>query len=119
MTNYYDQLGHMRVKTAELKTHLSRYLRIVQETGEDIEVCVRDTPVAYLTRTKEAPMNTALQIESRQLEAAFQSVGLTLVAPAVAPSGQPSTRRLPTPSISGDERTDVDTIQETRRQRDW
>ena len=68
---------------------------------------------------KEAPMNTALQIESRQLEAAFQSVGLTLVAPAVAPSGQPSTRRLPTPSISGDERTDVDTIQETRRQRDW
>jgi antitoxin (DNA-binding transcriptional repressor) of toxin-antitoxin stability system len=109
----------MRVKTAELKTHLSHYLRLVQETGEDIEVCVRDTPVASLTRTKEVSMNTALQIESRQLETAFQTVGLTLVAPVAAPSEQPITRRMPTLSISGDQRTDVDTIQETRRQRDW
>jgi antitoxin (DNA-binding transcriptional repressor) of toxin-antitoxin stability system len=109
----------MRVKTAELKTHLSHYLRLVQETGEDIEVCVRDTPVAYLTRTKEVSMNTALQIESREIEAAFQTVGLTLVAPAGAPTGHPSPRRMPIPSISGDGRTDVDTIQETRRQRDW
>jgi antitoxin (DNA-binding transcriptional repressor) of toxin-antitoxin stability system len=109
----------MQVKTAELKTHLSHYLRLVQETGEDIEVCVRDTPVAYLTRTKEVSMNSTQQNVSRQLEAAFQTVGLTLVAPAGAPAGLPSPRRLPTPNISGDGRTDVATIQETRRQRDW
>ena len=83
----------MQVKSAELKTHLSHYLRLVQETGEDIEVCVRETPVAYLTRTKEAPMNTAQQLETRQLEAAFQTVGLTLAAPVALPS---TTRRMPT-----------------------
>ena len=106
----------MQVKSAELKTHLSHYLRLVQETGEDIEVCVRETPVAYLTRTKEAPMNTAQQLETRQLEAAFQTVGLTLAAPVALPS---TTRRIPTPSLAGDGRTDVDSTQEMRNQRDW
>ena len=105
----------MKVKSAELKTHLSHYLRLVQETGEDIEVCVRETPVAYLTRTKEPPMNTALHLETRQLEAAFQTVGLALAAPAALPA----TRRLPMPTPAGDGRTDVDTTQEMRRQRDW
>jgi len=119
MTNSLGQLGLMRVKTAELKTRLSHYLRFLQETGEEIEVCVRDTPVAYLTRTREIPMNTAQQIESRQLENAFQTVGLRMVAP-VAGSAVPSkTRPVPTPSVSGDGRTDLDTIQETRGQRDW
>jgi prevent-host-death family protein len=115
MTNSINQHGHMQVKSAELKTHLSHYLRLVQETGEDIEVCVRETPVAYLTRTKEPPMNTALHLETRQLEAAFQTVGLAMAAPAALPA----TRRLPMPTPAGDGRTDVDTIQEMRRQRDW
>jgi prevent-host-death family protein len=106
----------MQVKSAELKTHLSHYLRHVQETGEDIEVCVRETPVAYLTRTKEAPMNTAQQLETRQLEAAFQTVGLTLAAPTTLPS---TTRRMPIPTLAGDGRTDVDSTQEMRNQRDW
>lgn len=105
----------MQVKSAELKTHLSHYLRLVQETGEDIEVCVRETPVAYLTRTKEPAMNTAQHLETRQLEAAFQTVGLALAAPTVLPT----TRRLPMPTSAGDGRTDVDTTQEMRRQRDW
>jgi antitoxin (DNA-binding transcriptional repressor) of toxin-antitoxin stability system len=116
MTNSINQLGHMKVKSAELKTHLSHYLRLVQETGEDIEVCVRETPVAYLSRTKEPPMNTALQLETRQLEASFQTVGLTLAPPLAS---IPTTRRVPVPTVAGDGRTDVDTIQETRRQRDW
>ena len=109
----------MRVKTAKLKTHLSHYLRVVQETGEDIEVCVRDTPVAYLTRSKEASVDAASKMASRQLEEAFQLAGLTLIAPLVARPGQAGVRRLPAPQISGDERTDIDTTQETRRQRDW
>jgi prevent-host-death family protein len=119
MTNSINQLGHMQVKSAELKTHLSHYLRLVQETGEDIEVCVRETPVAYLTRTKEDPMNTALNLKTRQLEAAFQTVGLILVAPAPPPTPHPTSPHQPAPSVAGDGRTDLDTIQETRRQRDW
>ena len=119
MTNCCDHVGHMRVKSAELKTHLSHYLRLVQETGEDIEVCVRETPVAYLTRTKEAPVNAALNLETRQLEAAFLTVGLTLVSPLAVPSLHPEPRRLPTPTIAGDGRTDLDTVEETRQQRDW
>lgn len=118
-TNIKDQLGHMQVKSAELKTHLSHYLRHVQETGEDIEVCVRDTPVAYLTRlnrTQEAPMNTTPRPDTRQLAAAFQTVGLTLSSP-VTPL--PAERPLPRPTLAGDGRADVSTVTETRSQRDW
>jgi len=39
----------MKVKVGQLKTHLSRYLKDVKETGESIEVCVREDTVAYLT----------------------------------------------------------------------
>jgi prevent-host-death family protein len=38
----------MRVKTAALKNNLSRYLRHVRETGEEIIVCDRDTPIARI-----------------------------------------------------------------------
>lgn len=39
----------MRVKIAELKTHLSKYVQSVRQGGGPIEVCVRDQPVAYLS----------------------------------------------------------------------
>jgi len=39
----------MKVKVGQLKTHLSRYLKDIRETGEPIEVCVREDTVAYLT----------------------------------------------------------------------
>ncbi len=107
----------MQVKTGELKTHLSHYLRHVQETGEEIEVCVREQPVAYLTRSKEDTMNATHQIERRQLETAFQTVGLTLVKPALNVSG--STRLRPQPQLAGDGRTDVDSTAEMRRLRDY
>jgi antitoxin (DNA-binding transcriptional repressor) of toxin-antitoxin stability system len=47
----------MKVKVGQLKTHLSRYLRNAQESGESIEVCVREDTVAYLT--PYAPSKTA------------------------------------------------------------
>jgi antitoxin (DNA-binding transcriptional repressor) of toxin-antitoxin stability system len=47
----------MKVKVGQLKTHLSRYLKDVKETGESIEVCVREDTVAYLTPS--APPGTA------------------------------------------------------------
>ncbi|MCB1207904.1 MAG: hypothetical protein KDK97_01195 [Verrucomicrobiales bacterium] len=107
----------MQVKTGELKTHLSHYLRHVQETGEEIEVCVREQPVAYLTRAKDDPMKATHQIERRQLETAFQTVGLTLVKPALNVSG--SARLRPQPQFAGDGRTDVDSTAEMRSQRDY
>ncbi len=39
----------MRVKLADLKTNLSRYLREIKASGSPLEVCVRDETVAYLS----------------------------------------------------------------------
>jgi prevent-host-death family protein len=39
----------MKVKSAELKANLSRYLKTVRETNESIEILIREEPVAYLT----------------------------------------------------------------------
>ncbi len=39
----------IRVKTAEFKNHLSRYLGILRTTGETITVYDRNTPVAKVT----------------------------------------------------------------------
>ncbi len=36
----------IEVKTAEFKNHLSRFLHLVRETGEEITVFDRDRPVA-------------------------------------------------------------------------
>ena len=116
MTNIDDQVGRMRVKSAELKTRLSHYLHLVHETGEEIEVCIREKPVAYLTRTKEHSMNDAEDSRIRELEAAFRSAGLTLDAPV---SFLPAEGRLPKPQIAGDGRADLDTVEEMRRQHDW
>lgn len=42
----------MKVKVGQLKTHFSKYLRQIGETGQSIEVCVREEPVAYLNPVK-------------------------------------------------------------------
>ena len=39
----------MRVKTADLRNNLSRYIREVRENSETIVVCDRDRPVAVLS----------------------------------------------------------------------
>lgn len=114
-TNWICHVGQMKVKSAELKTHLSQYLRMVQETGEGIEVCVRDKSVAYLSPAKEDPNCESRTVAIRKLEAAFQTVGITLSAPTT-----PATRiPLPTPTMAGDGRSDVCTVQEMRQHRDW
>lgn len=43
----------MKVKVGHLKTHLSRYLKEIRKSGESIEVCLREEPVAYLTPCDE------------------------------------------------------------------
>jgi len=51
----------MKVKIAELKAHLSKYVQSVRDGGEPIEVCVREQTVAYLTRPGESQ-----HLDSRQ-----------------------------------------------------
>jgi antitoxin (DNA-binding transcriptional repressor) of toxin-antitoxin stability system len=116
MTNSTNEVGHMKVKSAELKTHLSHYLRLLQETGEEIEVCVRDKSVAYLSPAKEDPGSESRKVEIRKLEAAFQTVGITLSAPSLPNANQIP---LPTPTLAGDGRSDVCTVEEMRNHRDW
>lgn len=47
----------IKVKVGQLKTHLSRYLKNIKETGEPIEVCVREDTVANLTPSPQAQAN--------------------------------------------------------------
>jgi antitoxin (DNA-binding transcriptional repressor) of toxin-antitoxin stability system len=113
----------MRVKTGELKSRLSHYLRHVRETGEEIEVCVRETPVAYIRRAQENPEDAAVRADQRALEAAFRSVGLRLdPGLSLPPPGGHATSlpgRRPRPSLAGDGRGEIDTVSELRGQRDW
>lgn len=48
------KLVTMKIKTAELKSHLCRYLARVRTTGETIVICDRDTPIATLGPVRQA-----------------------------------------------------------------
>lgn len=68
----------MKVKLGQLKTHFSRYVRKLRETGEPIEVCVREETVAYLTpahqkESQDGGRNDAARIRS------LEQAGLHLV----------------------------------------
>jgi prevent-host-death family protein len=101
----------MKVKVGQLKAHLSKYLKSVQETGEPIEVCVREKGVAYLSplpEKSEADLN-----KDKRLEARLQAVGLR-----VAQWGA-STEFEPKPGKAGDRKKVANTILSLREGRDW
>ncbi len=105
----------MKVKTGELKTHLSRYLRQLKDSEEGIVVCVRDQPVAYLTSIKGSATDNALNRETAVLRQRLQSVGLLLGGRP--PGTDPPVTLLP--QVAGDGRTDVCSIEQMRGARDW
>ncbi len=108
------QLSHMQVKTAELKANLSRYVRQVRETGEPIEILLRDETVAYLTPastpSRVAPEEKAEQI---RLEKAFSDSGLTCEWASQRQPVQPS------PVSAADGLTDVNSVAAIRAEKDW
>jgi len=106
----------MKVKIGELKTHLSRYLRQLAEDGEPIEVCVREEPVAWLTRARAAAAAVDLQ-PHEQVVRGLERSGLRLSAAprAVAPPCDFS----PTPTPAGDRRTDSSTVTDMRARKDY
>ncbi len=100
----------MKVKTGELKTHLSHYLRKVKEGGEKLEVCVREETVAYLVPAKDGHQDAY----DNELHIRLSRVGL-----AMSKSPPKKKPNIPTPLPALDGRTDMDTIQSIRAEKDW
>ncbi|OQA25107.1 MAG: hypothetical protein BWY59_01905 [Verrucomicrobia bacterium ADurb.Bin345] len=100
----------MKVKVAQLKTHLSRYLRELEREGGSIEICVRERPVAYLASARTAPESG----ETAQQQQRLQAVGLKWT-----PSNVPAEKFEPAPVPAGDGRKNVASVQRMRSERDW
>lgn len=105
----------MKVRVADLKAHLSRHLRHVSETGETLEVCVRENPVAYLTPAGGGAPNADEVKAADALKERLHSAGLTLAKPASTPRALPAIHV----SVAGDGRTDVATVSSLRAAKDW
>ena len=107
-----------KVKTAELKANLSRYLREVRETGEEIQVCVREEPVAYLCALpKKSPAEARTAREVGEWRESFAKVGLGFDGENYRQGG--GSTRLSEPASAPDGRTHIDSVAEMRREKDW
>jgi len=105
----------MKMNVGYLKAHLSKVLRDVRDTGETVEVCVREKPVAYLTSASRKNGEPGTLPDNRRLASRFESVGLSL-RPPQSPSPvpyKPQTRK------AGDGRTDVSTVPAMRAEKEW
>jgi len=106
----------VKVKTAELKNNLSRYLRRVREAGETIIVYDRDNPVAILGPLPAGEMLDPKQkVELDEMQLRFTRVGLELRRPSVLVNKLPKVKTTPAP----DHRTDIVTVRDMRRAREW
>ncbi|MDA1273383.1 MAG: hypothetical protein O2960_04930 [Verrucomicrobia bacterium] len=107
----------MKVKSAELKAKLSLYLRILRESGEPIEILLRDEPVAYLTPIghRSALLAPGKAAELHALKNAFADVGLTLSLEDAHVGTLPKL----TPVTAGDGRKDIVTVESMRAEKDW
>ncbi len=99
----------MKVKVSELKTHLSRYLKEIEENGT-IEVCLREEPVAYLVTAKASRSGNPKDLEHK-----VRTAGLTLHS--ASRERLPAPRR--SPGVAGDGREDISTVEAMRRERDY
>ena len=115
MVLFHDQLGHMKVKTGELKARLSHYLKLVNGQGETIEVCAREEPVAYLVPVRGGVPSPTEARETDRLRRQLLACDLLLAADVPGPGPLP----VPTPSVAGDGRTDVSSVEGMRASRNW
>lgn len=106
----------MKVKTAELKNNLSRYLRRIREAGETIIVYDRNRPVAILSPLPAGSIFDPKENgELDEMHLRFAEVGLELRRPTALVNKLPKVKTTPAP----DNRTDVVTVQDMRRARNW
>ncbi|MGA0333146.1 MAG: hypothetical protein ACO3N7_03965 [Kiritimatiellia bacterium] len=111
IVNNSGQLGHMKVKIAELKTHLSKYVQTLREGGEPIEVCVREHTVAYLT--KAGSTHPSPFAEDRQLAERLKQKGILLQT-----EGRVTSKRLD-PGLPGDGKQIANTVLTIRNEKNW
>lgn len=112
---FLSYVSHVRVKTADLKNNLSRYLKLVRESGEGIEVCLRDEPVAMLVPAHAGSSPGLSAQERSELQRRLAAAGLLLSSDPVAVGPLPQV----TASRAGDRRADVRTVEAMRSERDW
>ena len=105
----------MKMNIAELKAQLSKVVRELQESGDAVEVCVRERPVAYLTPILAGTPETGPAAELDRLAGRLSKVGLTLQAPP--PSLEPPL--LPRLHTAGDQRIDISTAEAMRSGKGW
>lgn len=116
MINFCIYISHMKVKIAELKANLSRHVKRVRETGESLEVCVREETVAYLTSATKGAPDSAAARETERLREQLRSAGLVWIAGSDTAIVSPPEV---TTSIAGDGRIDVSTVASERKDRRW
>jgi antitoxin (DNA-binding transcriptional repressor) of toxin-antitoxin stability system len=104
----------MKVKSSELKARLPYYLRAVRESGEPVEILLREETVAYLTSAGESASRSR---DLEKLDTALKSAGLTLDVDAAPIPNRPWPQPSPQPAPDG--RDDVDSVSEMRGERDW
>jgi len=105
----------MKVNSAELKVHLGRYLREVEQELTTLEICVRDRTVAYLVPASFSDAGRAVGISGDLPALALKKSGMK-----VEMASRPREREaLAKPVRAGDGRKDVITVTEMRRGRDW
>lgn len=109
----------MDVKTGELKNNLSRYLKRVAETGEPITILDRNRPVARLTpiRGPRGKKSSAWEKERAQILARASKLGIKIRLPETEPKSLKSLNIVP--KVAPDGRTDVDTVADMRKEKDY
>ena len=102
----------MKVKVGQLKAHLSRYLKDVGESGEPIQVCVREDTVAYLTPSRESHAGSTVIPES-ELARQLAAEGLNITH-----WGRKSTAA-PTPGCCASPTEGSNSVQSIRAEKNW
>ncbi|MCC5847285.1 MAG: type II toxin-antitoxin system prevent-host-death family antitoxin [Verrucomicrobia bacterium] len=103
----------MKVKVGQLKAHLSQYLREMEASGEPIEVCVRERPVAYLTPIMEKD-NHAESGPPPELVKSLAANGIRIVQ-----WGGEDDDFVPTPRPAGDGKQIENSVVAMREEKDW
>lgn len=109
----------MKVKTGELKNNLSRYLKRLAETGESITILDRDRPVAKITpiRGKRGAKASSWTKERAALLKKAAKLGISLTVPETEPKLLRDLRIVP--RVAPDGRTDINSVVEMRREKDY
>jgi prevent-host-death family protein len=109
----------MEVKTGDLKNNLSRYLKQVALTGESITILDRNRPVAKITpiRGKRGAPETAWAKERAKLLARAEKLGIKIRISETEP--RPLKSLGIEPRVAPDGRTDINSVVEMRREKDY